>query len=349
MVIPIASQRMGAEMPQLNINLIVGSSIEMDRDRQISGLRRRKSTMNSKASLLWLESAPVEAKPSSEEHIMARLFASSCNAMGIDSKKIENLQDLDPTPPPHSHDDKIVLIAGNAKNKSRLFFLDLGQRLRSSGANPIFVIDALTDLDQAQKRILLSQLDRERFHVATQETAMKLLKSPAHFFSNHRPSLVASVLIYLPVSNSVVLLARKGDSSDDHLSLPKSSLRTHVEDLPDCAARAINEFSGIRVCPSEMKLIHVNSKPDNDSRSHSVELSYLYFVEASEEDKVRQQLQKANETHRIKLMPYAEALQLNPGSKQNQTLQAAFEQIKAQVGKSMKVVMFKRISKLVGF
>ena len=125
------------------------------------------------ASVIWLEAASECEK--TEELLRAKVFVSSCSSLGVESKRIITLQDVDSNLESAAN---LVLIAGEAGSRRKTFFLDLAKKLRQAGRNPIFIMDALSGLNKSKKSNLISSLEKEQIHTTTQESAIHLLRTP---------------------------------------------------------------------------------------------------------------------------------------------------------------------------
>jgi ADP-ribose pyrophosphatase YjhB (NUDIX family) len=84
----------------------------------------------------------------------------------------------------------------------------------------------------------------------------------------------------------VLTIEREHEPFKDQESLPGGFLNPHLESLPECSARELDEETHVRPPVDELVLIDVRSRPDRDPRGHIVDHGYAWFVPDDRKDEV---------------------------------------------------------------
>lgn len=90
-----------------------------------------------------------------------------------------------------------------------------------------------------------------------------------------KPSATATVVIYDPKSNKVVLVQRAKAPYRGYFAFPGGFVDTHKENTEQAARREVLEETAIDITKQKLQLIDVRSDPDRDPRDHVIDVGYF--------------------------------------------------------------------------
>lgn len=202
----------------------------------------------------------------------------------------------------------LVVVAGGTTPET---IMDELRELRRQGHRLIFALDT-TELDEPGTRALADCLERERFHFKQTEAILYLLNSADHFvYAYPKADVAASVAVVFARSYSILLVRRKNEPFKGMLSLPGGFLRPLIESLPECAARELQEESGLQVSPSDLVALSIRSNPDRDTRGHVIDQGYLAVLDGEQEDYWLSRLHASDDADEVVVLPMQEALRMD--------------------------------------
>lgn len=198
-----------------------------------------------------------------------------------------------------------IVVAGGTTPET---ILDELRELRRQGHRVIFALDT-TDLDEPKTRALADCLERERFHFKQSEAILYLLQSADHFvYAFPKADVAASVAVVFARSYSILLVQRKSEPFKGMLSLPGGFLRPLVESLPECAARELQEETGLQISARDLVPLSIRSNPNRDTRGHVIDQSYLAVLNGEQEDYWLSRLHANDDAEAVVVLSLKEAL-----------------------------------------
>jgi len=141
-----------------------------------------------------------------------------------------------------------------------------------------------------------------------------------------KPSLATDLVIFAYDQGSleVLLIQRKNEPFKESWALPGGFLEEN-ETTEACAARELNEETGLKV--ANLELIGVYSKPDRDPRSRVVSVAYTAFV-----TKPKYKLKAQDDANDLQWLPLSKVPKL--AFDHDQILKDAFQKLQNESIKS---------------
>ena len=239
-----------------------------------------------------------------------RRLEEACSENRVTVLRQAQLLDSEPTAIDIKSNFDSVIICGNAEESK---ILSACRLLRSWGLQVIVAIDSLDSPNpNGLSANCLESLEAELCQISLSEAVIYLINGDTKFvYAYPKADVAASVVVLLEQSQRVLLVKRKFEPFQGSLALPGGFLRPLLEDLPTCAARELEEETGVALSPENLHLVSVRSNPNRDRRGHVIDSGYLAFVGADQEQTVLQSLKASDDADEACFFPLSLALKLS--------------------------------------
>ncbi len=182
--------------------------------------------------------------------------------------------------------------------------------LREATAEVIVAIDCLESTDGSPSRIC-EELERKLCQLSLTEAIISLLRNKTSFvYAYPKADVAASVVVLFEKSDRVVLVKRKFEPFKGCFGLPGGFLRPLLEDLPACAARELEEETGLQLSPGDLTLVSVRSSPSRDRRGHVIDSGYYAVIKPHREAAALSQLKALDDAAQVVVVPVSLAMRM---------------------------------------
>ncbi|MDR3614748.1 MAG: NUDIX hydrolase [Candidatus Obscuribacterales bacterium] len=205
------------------------------------------------------------------------------------------------------------------------------QHLRTQGHNVIVLLDCLEIRDGLPSSVN-EVLELELCQLSLTEAVVYLLNSQTQFvYAYPKADIAASIVVLFEHSARVLLIKRKYEPFKDALALPGGFLRPLLEDLPTCAARELFEETGLRLQPSDFRLVSVRSNPNRDRRGHVIDHGYCALIKRSREEALLKTLLAKDDAADVLLAPVNVAMRTSLAADHSSLLSDAMQMMRRKL------------------